>query len=96
VAAKICAFGVHVHRRVAMHGFALNLTVDLEAFRLIVPCGLAGTTVTSLQALTGHSPPIEEVAAEVATAFSRSFGRRFERAADRDRPLAFASDRPVG
>jgi len=78
-AAKICAFGVHVHRRVAIHGFALNLTVDLEAFRLIVPCGLADTTVTSLQAITGRSPPIEEMAADVAQAFSRTFDRPFAR-----------------
>jgi len=74
---KICAFGVHVHRRVAIHGFALNLTVDLEAFRLIVPCGLAGTAVTSVEAITGRAPRVQDVAAEVAAAFSGSFGRPF-------------------
>jgi lipoyl(octanoyl) transferase len=83
-AAKIAAFGVHVHHRVAIHGFALNLTVDLDPFRLIVPCGLAGAAVTSLQAITGRSPPIESVAVEVAAAFSRSFGRQFRRRDDRD------------
>ena len=50
--AKICAFGVNVHHRITMHGFALNLSPDLDAFRLIVPCGLAGCQVTSVAALT--------------------------------------------
>jgi lipoate-protein ligase B len=45
---KLCAFGVHVHRRVAIHGLALNVTTPLEAFAAIVPCGLAGVPVTSL------------------------------------------------
>ena len=39
-AAKLAAVGVHVHRRVAIHGLALNVTTALDAFDLIVPCGL--------------------------------------------------------
>ena len=39
--AKLAAVGVHVHRRVAIHGLALNVTTALDAFDLIVPCGLA-------------------------------------------------------
>ena len=39
---KICAFGVHVHRRVAIHGFALNVAGALDGFDVIVPCGLPG------------------------------------------------------
>lgn len=45
---KLCAFGIHVHRRVAIHGLALNVTTALESFSAIVPCGLAGVPVTSL------------------------------------------------
>lgn len=45
---KLCAFGIHVHRRVAIHGLALNVTTALESFAAIVPCGLAGVPVTSL------------------------------------------------
>ena len=47
--AKICALGVRVRRWVSMHGLALNVTTNLEHFDLIVPCGLSGRTVTSLQ-----------------------------------------------
>jgi lipoyl(octanoyl) transferase len=47
-AAKICAFGVHVRNRVAMHGFALNVASDLSGFDLMVPCGLRDARVTSV------------------------------------------------
>jgi lipoyl(octanoyl) transferase len=77
--AKICSFGVNVHRRVAIHGFALNLAVDLAAFQLIVPCGLADTVMTSIDRLTARPPSIEWLATEVASAFGRSFRRSFTR-----------------
>lgn len=77
--AKICAFGVNVQHRVAIHGFALNSTVDLAAFGLIVPCGLAGAAVTSIERLIGRPPSIDELAMRVAAAFGRSFGRAFAR-----------------
>lgn len=51
--AKICAIGVRVRRGVTLHGLALNVTTDLSYFDLIVPCGLAGRPVTSLQRLMG-------------------------------------------
>ena len=50
---KICAFGVHVHRRVAIHGFALNVGGALDGFDLIVPCGLAASRTTSIVAEIG-------------------------------------------
>jgi lipoyl(octanoyl) transferase len=47
---KIAACGLHVRRRVAIHGFALNVTRDsLAPFSLIVPCGLASASVTALE-----------------------------------------------
>lgn len=52
-AAKICAMGVRVRRWVSLHGLALNVTTDLNHFGLIVPCGLHGRSVTSLQSLLG-------------------------------------------
>ena len=49
--AKICAFGVHIRHRVAIHGFALNVAPQMDHFKLIVPCGLHGQPVTSLSAV---------------------------------------------
>lgn len=46
---KICAVGVRVSRGRTMHGFALNVTSDLEMFSHIVPCGIANRPVTSLR-----------------------------------------------
>jgi len=55
--AKVCAMGVRIRRWVSLHGLALNVTTDLEHFRLIVPCGLAGRGVTSLQQELGAACP---------------------------------------
>ena len=49
--AKLCAFGIHVRHRVAIHGLALNVRTDLRAFEAIVPCGLPGVAVTSIERL---------------------------------------------
>jgi lipoate-protein ligase B len=70
---KICAFGVHVRRRVTTHGFALNVDLDLRAFDLIVPCGLRSTGVTSIARAVGAAPPLETLADELAAALGRSF-----------------------
>lgn len=69
--AKICAFGVNVHRRVTAHGFALNLDPALEAFGLIVPCGLSGSLVTSVRAVTGWAPTPGDLSARVAAALAK-------------------------
>jgi lipoyl(octanoyl) transferase len=66
--AKICAFGVNIQRRVAIHGFALNVAPDLGAFSLIVPCGARGAGVTSIEERTGAAPALETIAARVAIA----------------------------
>jgi lipoyl(octanoyl) transferase len=56
-AAKICAMGVRVRRNVTLHGLALNVTTDLSHFATIIPCGLAGRPVTSMQQMLGPSTP---------------------------------------
>ena len=55
--AKLCAMGVRVRRNVTLHGLALNVTTHLEHFRTIVPCGLVGREVTSMQRLLGAKTP---------------------------------------
>lgn len=57
VAAKVCAIGVRIRRGVSLHGLALNVTTNLDYFNLIVPCGLAGRPVTSVQKLLGPQMP---------------------------------------
>ena len=71
---KICAFGVHVHRRVAIHGFALNVGGALDGFDLIVPCGLAASRTTSIAAEIGGRrsiPALHVLASRVANALGR-------------------------
>jgi len=78
---KICAFGVHVHRRVTMHGFALNVAGALDGFNLIVPCGLQASRTTSIAAALpeGRSiPPMHVLASRVAAALGRELGTTFE------------------
>jgi lipoyl(octanoyl) transferase len=67
--AKICAMGVRVRKWVSMHGLALNVRTNLDHFRLIVPCGLAGRPVTSLEreaiARAVPVPTMEEAGAKL-------------------------------
>ena len=71
--AKIGALGVRLSRWVTMHGFAFNASTDLGAYGLIVPCGITSHGVTSLLALTGSAPTVEELARESVAAFARVF-----------------------
>lgn len=65
--AKIAALGVRVRRWVSMHGLALNVTTNLDHFNLIVPCGLAGRGVTSMQRELGAGcPPMADVKSALA------------------------------
>ena len=73
---KLAAIGVRLSRWVTSHGFALNVTADLEQFRLIVPCGLEGRGVTSLEQITGAVPTRFDLETAVANEFARVFARR--------------------
>lgn len=71
--AKIGAIGVHISRWVTSHGFALNVSTDLNYFRYIVPCGIS-KPVTSMAALGLHAD-----AGEVKRRLANHFGQVFER-----------------
>ncbi|HZS35643.1 MAG TPA: lipoyl(octanoyl) transferase LipB [Polyangia bacterium] len=84
---KLAAFGVHVHRRVAAHGVALNVSTALDAFDLIVPCGLKNTRATSLAALTGRALAPADLAPPFADAFARAAGRAIPPLLSRSLPV---------
>jgi lipoyl(octanoyl) transferase len=73
---KIAALGVHVARWVTTHGFALNVTTDLNDFELIVPCGIRDRGVTSIEAEVDAAPSLAQVANSVSRHFGRVFGRQ--------------------
>jgi len=72
-ARKICAMGVKSSRWVTMHGFALNINTDLSYFEYIVPCGIQGKAVTSLEKELGRNVPFEEVKTKLKVHFAHLF-----------------------
>jgi lipoyl(octanoyl) transferase len=67
---KIASIGVGVRHWISMHGFALNVCGDLAPFQEIFPCGIAGVTMTSLEAESGRKISVEAAAAAVMELFS--------------------------
>ena len=77
-ARKICALGVRASRWVTMHGFALNVNVDLGYFDNIIPCGIRGKGVTSLQVELGvEKVDEEEVKAKIIKHLTQLFEAQF-------------------
>jgi lipoate-protein ligase B len=72
---KIASIGIHVSRRVSMHGFAVNVDNDLEPFERVVACGLPGVRMTSLRQ-EGAAEGIDCFRKRAAHAFAQAFGRR--------------------
>ena len=73
--AKLAAIGVHISRSVTSHGFALNVSMDLSYFNLIIPCGIPSKPVTSMMQELGHELDLNPVAESI----SRNFGVVFQR-----------------
>jgi lipoyl(octanoyl) transferase len=72
---KLAAIGVRVARWVTSHGFAFNVTTDLDYFNLIVPCGITDRGVTSLARLLGRPVDRREVENGIVSHFCEVFGR---------------------
>lgn len=77
-ARKICAMGVRASRWVTMHGFALNVNANLGYFDNIIPCGIKGKAVTSLNVELGiEKVNEEEVKQKILKHFSNLFNAEF-------------------
>jgi lipoyl(octanoyl) transferase len=72
---KIAAIGVRVARWVTSHGFAFNVSTDLDDFTLIVPCGIEGRGVTSLERVLRRPVDRREVEDRIITSFCEVFDR---------------------
>ena len=70
---KIGAIGIRISRWITSHGFALNVTTDLDYFNLIVPCGIPERGVTSIARLLGRSVDQADVEERIAAHFSEVF-----------------------
>lgn len=70
---KILAIGLAVKRGVTMHGFAFNVNTNLQHFDFIVPCGITGKGVTSVEKITGKTYNIDEMNKKVVDYFVRIF-----------------------
>ena len=71
---KVAAIGVAVSRWVTYHGLALNVSADTRGFDAIVPCGIQGTSVTSVSKLLGRDVPISQVKGMLVEALAEALG----------------------
>lgn len=75
---KIASIGVHVKQWVTWHGFALNVTTDLAHFKRIVPCGIPGVVMTSVDRETRNGKQDTSLWDQAVAAVISGFGAAFE------------------
>jgi lipoyl(octanoyl) transferase len=90
---KIAAIGIQVRRWVTMHGFALNVATDMEAFDDIIPCGLSDRGVTSLRHL-GCKASMETVSDALGSGITGRLGRRPRHASLDELDHKFVAEHP--
>ena len=71
--AKIAAIGIRIDHGVTIHGFALNVNLDLSPFSYIVPCGLTQCTITSMAEVRQSALSTLAIMQQIALAFARTF-----------------------
>lgn len=81
---KLASIGLKASRSVTMHGLALNISTDLSAFDLIVPCGIRECTMTSMERLLGTAPELRSVGEAVTEELAGIWRLRPVMEADRD------------
>ena len=72
---KVGAIGVRISRWITSHGFAFNVSTDLDHFNLIVPCGISDGGVTSLEKVTGRRVPLADVEDALVSHLCEVFAR---------------------
>jgi len=70
---KICAIGIKVTRWVTMHGFALNVSTQLDYFNHIIPCGISDKSVTSMKEVRKQNFLMEDVKQKICESFKTIF-----------------------
>jgi len=71
--AKVAAIGIGIHQWVTYHGISINIDPDMNHWGLIVPCGIPDKPVTSLKALLGEAPSLEEAMDRFESCFREAF-----------------------
>jgi len=70
---KIASIGVRISKGITMHGFALNVNVDLQPFSLLTPCGIEHCVMTSMEKLLNQQIDVAQVREQVAAYFAEVF-----------------------
>lgn len=70
---KVCSLGVRMSRKIIMHGLAINVNIDLQYFKYIIPCGIIGKGVSSIQKELGHKISMDDFIDKFTFIFSNVF-----------------------
>ena len=70
---KIASIGVRISKGITMHGFALNVNIDLQPFSLLTPCGIENCKVTSMEKILSQQIDVAQIREQIATHFAEIF-----------------------